>query len=167
MLHYLWSFINSINLINMLSILSLPCSVLWLSVSLLISKGLLVVSNIRCHNSNFSLSLTQSNCSWVSQIWKSNNLILVIYDLLFQINNNLFKSNCITLIDFISFLLISIQLRSYIVQKNLNLTNWTSCGQLQLQHRQHWITKWVLIDLSQNFLWALGSCHSSRCHCQD
>jgi hypothetical protein len=83
MLYDLGGFIDGVDLVNMLCILSLPCCVLWGSIGWFVGKAFLVAGDVGGHDSYFGFSFTQGLCGWVSQVGKGHNLALVIGDFLF------------------------------------------------------------------------------------
>jgi len=66
------------------------------------------------------------------------------------------ESSLICFVDFVSFLLVVVELRSNVVQKDLNLTDWASSLEVELEHREDGISEMALIDLSKNLSWVFS-----------
>jgi len=125
----LGSFINSFNLVNVLSILLFPSGVLLFTKSTFRSKAVFVLFNILGDLSNFLFSFFKSFNSILSELCGGNNLGLVIGNLLFHISDELFASGFIIFINSVSISLLLVKSTGQVLEEEVNLVNrGTSCS---------------------------------------
>jgi len=128
-LNDLGSFINSFNLVNVLSILFNPGLVLLSTEGIFRSIAIFVLFNILGDLSNFLFSFFKGFNGILSELGGGNNLALVISNLLFHISDELFASSFIVFIDSVSRGLLLVKSAGHVLKKKVNLVNrGTSCS---------------------------------------
>ena len=121
----------------MFGILVNPGLMLRFSEFLFGGKSVFVVFNILGDNSNFLFSFSKSVGGVLSQFGKSDNLSLVVSNSLFEIVDEFLARNLIIFVDGVSSFLVTFNLSSDVVQKEVDLVNGSSSGKVQLDDGQN------------------------------